>query len=132
MEQVTDFMTIEFLTLGIFGKDYDGANDDKLYEITDQANQQVSADIAGYVDTPLEAGSETFRQCRNAARVFGKLLWAEFVENYDAYEKNMELYDKKISSIIELYKTQANSRTKRVVVGTDYTTRRLYSQVRRY
>ncbi len=131
-ENFTEFLSLEFLSLGIFGKDYDGQDNGKLLEIKDLANQEVTTELRGYHELPIPEGDEMFRPCRNAARIYAKALWAEFNENYESYKTNIEIYDKKIAKIIEALKTEPNTRTTRVSTGTDYQTRRLYSQVKRY
>jgi len=129
-EQTIDqFLTLEFFKLML--KSTDELDDDLFLQFVNDSNAKVQTAIFRYIDTPIEAGSELFSRCRDAALAYARSLHAIDIELMDKSKSylekyNVELYGEdgtegnpKAGGLIQQLIGTRTNRTKTVLVVSD-------------
>lgn len=128
---VTDFLTLAYLKASL-SITTDNA-DKKLLEILQDSNNEVDKAILPFAPAiPVEEGTDLFLRGMLLATIYARARWLRDNAQLQRAEKSQEEYERKKESLVETLKAERNTRTKRVSVGTDYRTRRLFSQAKRY
>ncbi len=113
------------------GDNYD--NEDVLQGIVFDANQEIDNVLLPFADEiPIPDGDELFTKGNKLVLSYVKMLWATNTFQLDLKKEYQEIYNEKRKTLIETLKANRTTRTKRATVGTEYRTRRMFSQIKRY
>jgi len=109
----------------------DTIDDPELQLLIDTANQDTDTWLFPFAEElPLTGDLAT--QATNAANYRAAALWKARKQNEVLAKFYNEQFEKIIKLIIERLKATPTTRTKRVSRETDYKTRRLFSQTKRF
>lgn len=129
----TNFLTIADMKKTLNILDTDNVNESKLDEKRIDANTEVDKVLLPYADeVPVPVGTPLFSKGQKMAKYYARYLWFSDLHQTEIAKKDAEIYEQMKESIIEVLKANRTTRTKRVSVGTNYRTRRLFSQIQRY
>ena len=129
---VTEYVHFDALT-ALFNLNDTEDYKDVLYGIIFDANQEIDNVLLPFADKiPVPSGDELFSRGRKLATAYARVLWALELRQYDLVKELTEIYNEKKKTLIATLKASRTNRTRRATVGTQYRTRRLFSQVKRY
>lgn len=111
-----------------------------LRDVVFDANIEVDKALKPFADNiPLPPESErtefdvdVFERARSLALSWVRARWYSYTGQLDWAKQFQEDYDRRLESLIGVFKARRGTRTKRVVVNTSPRTNRLYSQAKRY
>ena len=107
--------------------------DDVLLGIIFDANQEIDNVLLPFADKiPIPEGDELFSKGDKLVLSYVRVLWATQQFQLDLKKEYQEIYNEKRKTLIETLKANRTNRTKRATVGTEYRTRRMFSQIKRY
>jgi len=115
-----EYLRFELLKSSVGFETDDTSYDNKLQEITMEANQELDLQLKPFAeDTPLEAGSQQFVQAQNAALHYAKALWFTHIRQYEIEERESKRYEERIEALKASFDADRNSRTGSIIVSRD-------------
>ena len=102
-----------------FEQEYDG-DDSNIVQITYQANAEISLAVKAYTETtPVERGSDVFKEIRRVGLLYAQHLWFLSLHQHKQAEEYQKTYDSSLKILRESLKVEPTSRQE--PIGIDRT-----------
>ena len=123
----TSYFSIEELKLSLQLQPDNIKHDDILIDIIESAHIEVDSRLKKYVGTPpMDAGSDIFVQAKKASLRYARSLFYERIGQLERSKHSDEMYETKMTAIIESIIADKPDRTKAVFISDASPLEKLY------
>jgi len=119
-EVISQYLRFGLLKQSLHIDEKDTELDDKLRELTFEANQVLDTDLRPYIeDIPMKEGTVPYAQAQAVALHYARGLHFKQIYQHQQAEWELAQYERRLKALIQSFMSERNERTRSVLVTAD-------------